>query len=188
MAEQTDLQQSHSPPPPASFCRMVSWQLSQAQEYDDIKEKERMQRKKKKKEARKKSIEIARQQANDSENEKSTSEEDVDEGSEDEEVYYSAPTSPIISSDSEPESPAALSHDVSNGSRPGKGKRQKKNRRKAKRQAMVEFFQPLCKLIEDKLCLDVQDKTLFSQTMVPSLAEICLRRLQKISLGMCNNS
>ena len=104
-------------------------------------------------------------------------------------LYYSAPSSPIISSDSEPESP--MSSDNLWKNRPSKRRKQKKKRRKANRQVMVEFFQPLCKLIEDKLCLDVEDKKLTSQTTVPSLAEICLRRLQRISLGMCkelNNS
>ena len=185
------------PPPPTEFRRTISWQLSQVQDYGDAREKERLKRKKqRKRERREQNREPAEQQAEWTRQQQQQSKEEEDSGSdggevvlgsEGEELYYSAPEYPLTSSDSEPESPL-VSHDTSHDAllyrnKPGKSKKQKKKRTENARRAAMEFFQPLCDMVEEKICIDTDDKELMNKTAVPSLVEICLRSLQRIPLS-----
>ena len=51
------------------------------------------------------------------------------------------------------------------------------------RAAKVEFFQPLCELVEDKLQVDVGELERPSCAQVLSLAEICIRKIRADSIG-----
>ena len=179
------------PPPPTEFRRTISWQLSQVQDYGDTREKERLKRKKQRKRERREQ-ESAEQQAEWTRQQQQQSEEEEDAGSDGgeivlgsdgEELYYSAPEYPLTSSDSEPESPLVTHDTLLYRNKPGKSKKQKKKRTKIARHAAMEFFQPLCDMVEEKICIDTEDKELASKTAVPSLVEICLRSMQKISLS-----
>ena len=183
------------PPPPTEFFRTISWQLSQVQDYGDTREKERLKRKKqRKRERREQNSESAEQQSEWTRRQQQSKEEDagsdggeVVPGNEGEELYYSPHEYPLTSSDSEPESPL-MTHDTSHdtllySSKPGKSKKQKEKRTEIAHRAVMEFFQPLCDMVEEKICIDLEDKELASKTAVPSLVEICLRSLQKISLS-----
>ena len=182
------------PPPPTEFRRTISWQLSQVQDYGGTREKERLKRKKQRKRERREQESAEQQAERTRQQQQQSKEEDTGSdggevvlGSDGEELYYSAPEYPLTSSDSEPESPL-VSHDTSHDTllyrnKLGKSKKQKKKRTKIARHAAMEFFQPLCDMVEEKICIDTEDKELTSKTAVPSLVEICLRSLQKISLS-----
>ena len=49
----------------------------------------------------------------------------------------------------------------------------------------MEFFRPLCDLVEDRLSLEVGQLELSSQAEVPPLVELCLRMIRKADLGEC---
>ena len=189
--------------PPTGFKRMLSWQLSQVQEHEYGREKKR---EKKKKKNRKRSSEeqwtawagggeqcLAEPEDEsplEGEDESGDGEVAVDSEGE-EEMFYSAPESPLSSDELEPDSTVA-SHDLSRDitclpphqQRRGKKKKSRqKRKRAANRLAMMEFFQPLCDLVEEKLSVDVGEMSLSSKTAVPSLAELCLKSLQKVPLG-----
>ena len=112
-----------------------------------------------------------------------------------EEIYYSAPESPLISDDHGPgNSPA---HPQPNTAfiftnvlpldqrqvRKKKSKRTKKKARYLARAAKVELFQPLCDLVEDRLRVDVGELERPNCAQVPSLAEICIKKIRADSIG-----
>ena len=49
--------------------------------------------------------------------------------------------------------------------------------------AQVEFFQPLCDLVENKLSVEVGELVVSSQAEVPTLVELCIRKTHKEALG-----
>ena len=50
--------------------------------------------------------------------------------------------------------------------------------------AQVEFFGPLCDLVEGSLEVDVTTVDVSNQVDVPSLAELCVRNIHKAKLGL----
>ena len=48
----------------------------------------------------------------------------------------------------------------------------------------VEFFGPLCDLVEGSLEVDVTAVDVSNQVDVPSLAELCVRNIHKAKLGL----
>ena len=50
--------------------------------------------------------------------------------------------------------------------------------------AQVEFFGPLCDLVEGSLKVDVTTVDVSNQVDVPSLAELCVRNIHKAKLGL----
>ena len=112
-----------------------------------------------------------------------------------EEIYYSAPESPLTSDDegpgNSPSHPQPNTASVSTNVllldqqqvRKKKSKRSKKKARYLARAAKVEFFQPLCELVEDKLRVAVGELERPSCAQVPSLAEICIRKIRADSIG-----
>ena len=48
----------------------------------------------------------------------------------------------------------------------------------------VEFFGPLCDLVEGSLKVDVTAVDVSNQVDVPSLAELCVRNIHKAKLGL----
>ena len=48
------------------------------------------------------------------------------------------------------------------------------------RLAQIDFFQPLCELFEDKLQLNPEGMELINYSTVPSLCEMCLRKIRTI--------
>ena len=61
-------------------------------------------------------------------------------------------------------------------------KRSKKRRREMAKVACVDFFEPLCNLFEEKISLNVEEMELSNFSTVPSLCEICLRTIRKITI------
>ena len=111
-----------------------------------------------------------------------------------EEIYYSAPESPLTSDDDDPGNPPAdpQPNAASNSTnippleqqvRKKKSKRSKKKARYLARAAKVEFFQPLCELVEDRLQVEVGELQRPSCAQVPSLAEICIRKIRDDSVS-----
>lgn len=103
-----------------------------------------------------------------------------------EEVYYSAPESPLSSDDDEVVDDVIAMVDAELPPQVKKpGGRSKKSKKRAKylaRQAEVEFFRPLCDLVEDRLSLEVGQLKLSSQAEVPPLVELCVRKIRKTDL------
>ena len=111
-----------------------------------------------------------------------------------EEVYYSAPESPLTSDDDGPRSPANPQPNAASSStnipplqqrqvRKKKSKRSKKKARYLAKATKIEFFQPLCELVEDRLQVEVGELERPSCAQVPSLAEICIRKLRDDSIS-----
>ena len=49
--------------------------------------------------------------------------------------------------------------------------------------ARLDFFQPLCDLVDESFSLDIQSMDLSNYSLVPSLSEICLWTIKKIPVG-----
>ena len=186
---------------PVEFKRMLSWQLSTP---TNVPSESRKQRKKRSKEARQLTSDDPHPSL-EGEGAVRSDEEQLDfpdgdgEGEiteyayvyinsdGEEEVYYSAPESPLTSED---ESSAARSVVVPPTTQqhtkercPKKSKRSKKKARYLARVAKVEFFQPLCDLVEDKLQVEVGRLEVSSFAEVPSLTEICIRNIRSNTFG-----
>ena len=183
---------------PVEFKRMLSWQLSTPSSAPITKRKRR----------RKKSQEAQKHSASDDLLESG----DEDEGEElvdftpdgdeitadyayiyvnsdgEEEIYYSAPESPLTSEDDTPTDTHSLQLQVKvQEHRKKKSKRSKKKARCLARAAKVEFFQPLCDLVEDKLQVEVPGEMKMSScAQVPSLAEVCIRKIKADTIGKFN--
>lgn len=110
-----------------------------------------------------------------------------------EEVYFSAPESPM-SSDNDFDDVTTTSSDwsatnVRSDLPPQErkpGGRSKKSKKKSKylaKLAQVEFFQPLCDLFEEKASLDVGRLDVSSQAEVPTLVELSIRKIRSKELG-----
>ena len=187
---------------PVEFKRMLSWQLSTPSSAPVAK---RRRRRKKSQEAQKLSTSNdPTQSPGDEDEELIDFAPDGDEitanyayifvnSDGEEEIYYSAPGSPLTSDDEGPgKSPAHPQPDTASVStnvlplerqvRKKKSKRSKKKARYLARAAKVEFFQPLCELVEDKLRVDVGELERPSCAQVPSLAEICIRKIRVDSI------
>ena len=68
-----------------------------------------------------------------------------------------------------------------------RSKKSKKSKKKAcylARVAKVEFFKPLCDLVEDRLQVELGQLQVSSCAEVLSLAEICVRKIRSESVGM----
>lgn len=109
-----------------------------------------------------------------------------------EEVYYSAPESPLSSDDEVELLHEAQTAAIEPCSLPTPPvSRSKKSKRKKKRAryfalAKVEFFEPLCNLVEDKLSVEdlgVGKLELSSYAEVPSLVESCIRKIRQETLS-----
>lgn len=110
-----------------------------------------------------------------------------------EEVYFSAPESPM-SSDNDFDDVTTTSSDwlaanVRADLPPQErkpGGRSKKNKKKSRylaKLAEVEFFQPLCDRFEENASLDVGKLDVSSQAAVPTLAELSIRKIHSEELG-----
>ena len=107
-----------------------------------------------------------------------------------EEVYFSAPESPM-SSDNDFDDVTTTSSDLSVRSdlppqerKPGgRSKKSKKKSKYLAKLAQVEFFQPLCDLFEGKASLDVGRLDVSSQAEVPTLVELSIRKIRSKELG-----
>ena len=110
-----------------------------------------------------------------------------------EEVYFSAPESPM-SSDNDFDDVTTTSSDWSATNvcsdlpqqerKPGgRSKKSKKKSRYLTKLAQVEFFQPLCDLFEEKASLDVGRLDVSSQAEVPTLVELSIRKIRGKELG-----
>lgn len=110
-----------------------------------------------------------------------------------EEVYFSAPESPM-SSDNDVDDVTTTSSDwlaanVRADLPPQErkpGGRSKKNKKKSRylaKLAEVEFFQPLCDRFEENASLDVGKLDVSSQAAVPTLVELSIRKIHSEELG-----
>ena len=183
---------------PVEFKRMLSWQLSTPSRAPTTKRKQK----------RKKSQEAKRQSTSDDPLQSGDDSEDQDlvdfapDGDEitadyayiyvnsdgEEEIYYSAPESPLTSEDDTPPSKDAMNlHALQAQVQEQRKKRSKRSKKKARclaRVAKVEFFQPLCDLVEDRLQVDVPgEMKMSSYAQVLSLAEICIRKIRADTIG-----
>ena len=189
---------------PVEFKRMLSWQLSTPSSAPVVK---RRRRRKKSEEAQmfSTSINDPTQSPEDEDEELIDFAPDGDEVTADyayifvnsdgeEEVYYSAPESPLASDDDGPGNyPADPQPNTASDSTnipplqqqvcKKKSKRSKKKARYLARAAKVEFFQPLCELVEDRLQVEVGELQRPSCAQVPSLAEICIRKIRDDSVS-----
>jgi hypothetical protein len=181
---------------PVEFKRMLSWQLSTPSSAPVTK---RRRRRKKSQEAQ--ILSNPTQSLGDEDEELVDFAPDGDEITADyayifvnsdgeEEIYYSAPESPLTSDDNLDTSlidprPNTVSdaHPSQREIRKKKSKRSKKKARYLARAAKVEFFQPLCDLVEDRLQVEVGELERPSCAQVPSLAEICIRKIRADTVG-----
>ena len=182
---------------PVDFKRMLSWQLSTP---TNVPSKSRKQRRKRSKEAR----QLAPDDPHPSQGAGYSDEEQLDfpgggdgeiaeyayvyvNSDGEEEIYYSAPESPLTSEDETSTAqsvvvpPTTQQHTKERC--PKKSKRSKKKARYLARVAKVEFFQPLCDLVEDKLQVEVGRLEVSSFAEVPSLTEICIRNIRSNTFG-----
>ena len=74
-------------------------------------------------------------------------------------------------------------HEQSGGHRTKKSKKKKKKKCYLARVAKVEFFQPLCDLVEENFHVEVGKLELSSCAQVPSLAEICIRKIRSETIS-----
>ena len=193
---------------PVEFKRMLSWQLSTPS--SSVPATKRKRKRKKTQEAHKLSSSHVPAQSGEEDQEVVDFASDDDEITADyayilvnsdgeEEIYYSAPESPLTSDDdldttpTDPQPNAIL--DTTNihssqqqQSRKKKSKRSKKKARYLARAAKVEFFQPLCDLVEDRLQVEVGELKMSSCAQVPSLAEICIRKIRADTIGKLSSS
>ena len=183
---------------PVEFKRMLSWQLSMPSSAPATKRKRR----------RKKSQEVQKlstsQESGDEDQELVDFAHDGDEitaeyayiyvnSDGEEEIYYSAPESPLTSDEDLSTTPTdpppnAISDNTTlrptqPQTRKRKSRRSKKKARCLARAAKVEFFQPLCDLVEDRLQVEVGEMKMASCAKVPSLAEICIRKIRDDTIG-----
>ena len=188
---------------PVEFKRMLSWQLSTPSSVPATKRKRK--RKKSRQEAQKLSTSQEPTQSSDEDQELIDFATDGDEmitaeyayiyinSDGEEEIYYSAPESPLTSDEDLSATPTdpppnvisdnASLHPTQPQVRKKKSKRSKKKARCLARAAKVEFFQPLCDLVEDKLQVEVGEMKMSSCAKVPSLAEICIRKIKADTIG-----
>ena len=184
---------------PVDFRRMLSWQLSMPSGPPTAKRK---QRKKTRYEAQKSStfddLSLLEDESQESVDFTLCGDEEIAEcayiyvnSDGEEDVYYSAPESPLISEDDTPidqpdssvaVNPLPLQPQVWEN-RKKKSRRSKKRARYLARAAKTEFFQPLCELVEDRLHVDVGELKISSRAQVLSLTEICIRKIRADSLG-----
>uniref|UniRef100_A0A1X7UZZ4 Uncharacterized protein n=1 Tax=Amphimedon queenslandica TaxID=400682 RepID=A0A1X7UZZ4_AMPQE len=175
--------------PSVGYQRLISWELSQVQDY--LTEATKPQKKNKKRAPSRSTEEAV---------EDPSSPGPTDDGvylvtnsDGEEEIYYSAPQSPLpsdddatIVSDASTES-SLLQFDSSlvpsHKKQSKSSKKKKKDRRKIQRMMRSDFFQPLCDLIDDVVSIDVNDMELANKTTVLSLSEICLRAIKKMPLA-----
>ena len=184
---------------PVEFKRMLSWQLSMPSSAPTTKRK---RRRKKSREAQRLNTSHDSTQSGDEDQELVDFVPDDDEitteyayilvnSDGEEEIYYSAPESPLTSDDdTTPTDPQPnVTSDTTNLhlSQPQvhkkKSKRSKKKARYLARAAKIEFFQPLCDLVEDRLQVEVGEMKMSSCAQVPSLAEICIRKIRADTIG-----
>ena len=183
---------------PVEFKRMLSWQLSMPSSAPATKRKRR----------RKKSQEVQKlstsQESGDEDQELVDFAHDGDEitaeyayiyvnSDGEEEIYYSAPESPLTSDEdlsttpTDPPPNAISDNTTLHPTQPQtckrKSRRSKKKARCLARAAKVEFFQPLCDLVEDRLQVEVGEMKMASCAKVPSLAEICIRKIRDDTIG-----
>ena len=188
---------------PVEFKRMLSWQLSTPS--SSVPATKRKRKRKKTQEAHKLSSSHVPAQSGEEDQEVVDFASDDDEITADyayilvnsdgeEEIYYSAPESPLTSDDdldaipTDPQ-PNAISNTTnihSSSQRQSHKKKSKRSKKKARylaRAAKVEFFQPLCDLVEDRLQVEVGELKMSSCAQVPSLAEICIRKIRADTIG-----
>ena len=184
---------------PVEFKRMLSWQLSTPSSAPTTKRK---RRRKKNQEAQMLSTSRDPTQSGDDDQELVDFAPDDDEitakyifvnSDGEEETYYSALESPLTSEDDLDTTPTDPQPNVTSDttnlhlSQPQvskkKSKRSKKKARYLARIAKVEFFQPLCDLVEDRLQVEVGELKTSSCAQVPSLAEICIRKIRADTIG-----
>ena len=188
--------------PPTDFKRMLSWQLSHPLERSS------KARKKKGNQKRKGPDPVIHPPTQSPPGSDSSSPEDC--GSSfayitvnsdgEEELYFSAPESPQSrSSDDEAmysprygpsgvaKSPTAIEgvRLPPQSRKPGAlSKKAKKKLNYISRMAQIEFFQPLCDLVEQKLSVEaLGEMGVSNQAEVPKLAELCIKEIYKLSLG-----
>ena len=188
--------------PPTEFKRMLSWQLSRAHNIPVSSSKKKVKKRKKQ------DLGGEEVQSLLSDEPSSLGDDDFQQFDDDfsdldcygyivvnsegeEEVYFSAPESPLLCSDDDV---ATTTSDWSTADNQLKlppqerkpGGRSKKSKKKLKylaKMAEVEFFQPLCDLVEDKLSFDVGRLDLSSQAEVPTLVELSVRKIRSQELG-----
>ena len=187
---------------PVEFKRMLSWQLSTPSNALNTKRK---RRRKKSQEAKKLSTSgDSGDEGTDQDEEQVDFALDDDEKTAEyayiyvnsdgeEEIYYSAPESPLTSEDDtstltdQPNVPDTTNlHSLQLQFREHRKKKSRRSKKKARylaRAAKVEFFQPLCDLVEDKLQVEVGQLEMASCAQVLSLAEICIRKIRADTIG-----
>jgi len=192
--------------PPTEFKRMLSWQLSRPHDIPVSSSKKKVKKRKKQglgsEEVRSLLSDELSPLGDDDSDQFGGDFSDLDcfgyivlnsEG--EEEVYFSAPESPLLSSDDDLDDVATTTSDWSTRDTQLKlppqerkpGARSKKSKKKSKylaKMAEVEFFQPLCDLVEDKMSVDVGRLDLSSQAEVPTLVELSIRKIRSQELGM----
>lgn len=110
-----------------------------------------------------------------------------------EEVYFSAPESPMSSDNGFDDVTTASSDWLAANVRAdlppqerkpgGRSKKNKKKSRYLAKLAEVEFFQPLCDRFEENASLDVGKLDVSSQAAVPTLVELSIRKIHSKELG-----